>query len=235
MIAQNIRTSLAIAGVLVLGACSAPISYQTSLEGARQDTQVERDAVDATARAFFGDDFPEDRDDGLLGGDDAFSSDTLERRRSTALALRVKARAPLRGKFSVVGDVAISTGRGTYDLPNGTEVLTDPAVVKVSSRALNTSVGLAYTTPHRNGISSEFSTGVGLGIAQTDTSITSALLDISEGSTDSSQYVFVGGNLSYMPKNAGSGVDTVFIDGQVKRYTSGTYDVRVAIGAGIQH
>ncbi len=138
-------------------------------------------------------------------------------------------------RIAVVGDVAVSTGRGTYDLPDGTEVWTDPAVVKVSSRALNASIGLAHTTHHGKGITSEFSTGVGMGIARTETSITSALLDISERSTDGSEYVFVGGTLSYMPGKSSSGVDVVFIDGRVKRYTSGTYDLRVAIGVGIQH
>lgn len=235
MIAQDIKTVFAIAATLAISACGAPITYQTSLELARQDTQVERDAVDATARAFFGGDIPEEGDGGLLDGEDAFSSDTFERRQSNALAMRVKARAPLRGKLSVVGDVAVSTGRGTYDLPDGTEVLTDPAVVKVSSRALNTSIGLAHITHHGKGFSSEFSTGVGLGIAHTDTSINSALLDVSESSTDGSRYAFIGGTLNYVPPKSSSGVDVVFIDGQVKRYSAGAYDVRVAFGVGVQH
>lgn len=229
---KHIRNLLRLLVVLTAGltatACSDAIQYSVSTELANHALQAEREGLDAAVTDFLGQELDSGDNNGNL------SQTVVKRKRSSAAVIRVRGGYPVTKRIAVVGDIAISKGAGRYFLPNGAQALTDPATVKFSSVAANTTLGVAYQARFPNGISTELSTGLGHRTARINTRVSSALLATDSTATLSNQFAFVGGKLAYDTTSTFKRPSSVFVQSRVKRFKTGQYDLGVSIGLGLQ-
>lgn len=225
---EPLRLVVAFTAGLMLTACSDAIQYSVSAELSNHAFQAEREGLDAAVTDSLG---PE-----LNSGDNSgtFSQTVVNRKRSSAAVIRVRGDYPVTKRIAVVGDIAISKGAGKYFLPYGAQAFTDPATVKFSSVAANTTLGVAYKVSFPSGVSTELSTGLGHRTARINTRITSALLATNSTAIVSNQFAFVGGKLAYDTTSTFKRPSSVFVQSRVKRFKTGQYDFGVSIGVGLQ-
>ncbi|NRB05495.1 MAG: hypothetical protein HRU30_19760 [Rhodobacteraceae bacterium] len=224
--AKPIRVCLAFCAGLALSACASDVRFTPEVEVSTQDAGIEQDALDAAARTFFGGDIPFEDEDDPFDGVGSISSRPLEKQRSSAVTARLRAKQSVSPHVSVLGEVALSEGSGAYFLPEGTEVLTDPAQISFSSTALDVTLGLSREKRHAWGHSSDLFGGVGYRASRTRARISSALLDVDDASTDADTYLFLGAQAKYP---LGSRVQG-YVGARGRKYSGGPYDARVSLG-----
>ena len=168
LLSRMVRHVVTFSAVLALSACASVVEYSADLELSKQDAGVELDGLDAAAETFFGGPVPIDDGQSPFSGTGSITSQPVDRVQSSALIARVRAKRPLTETVALLGEVSISDGSGRYSLPDGTEVLTDPAQVSFSSNTLNAAIGLSRAHQHPVGVSSEVFGGVGYRVSRTN-------------------------------------------------------------------
>lgn len=170
------------------GTC--PEDCQTELAVGSDYAAVSNPALAATARDFVGDRGRAPRGGFLLIDPDVLKpgGDTPHRLvRDRGLSLAHERTAPLAGQTRLYARATAAVGQSVHALPEGMGVLTDPARIGLTSLTLQPEIGLRRDWQlGRTRLGGAL--GLGVQTSLTETTITSALLDVRHRSVETMPY-----------------------------------------------
>lgn len=213
-----LSTLLALAGCDV----SAPPRYDTALSlGESRDGQI-IGALEATSAQFFGAAARRvapkpgsggaaavTLDPGLLEPD---SGTPHQQTRSRRLGLRGAAHLPVLPELAAVAALTVSAAQSRYRLPQGLGVAIDPAEIGFTMVTLDPSLGVVWTHPVGIAPGGRVQMGLSAGyeVSRIRTRLRSALLDVTNYSTQGSGYLELSLGAGFVPSNPGGvGVDFI--------------------------